>query len=98
MVVAAAVVVVVVVGRLCVVGSLHLDALEHRHPAPKGKRLGWHASNLSGDRHTHRETDWTGLLRQQDSNTPAPYVLDVRRAAAKLLLFVVATARATPGT
>ena len=28
---------------------------------------------------------WTGLLRQQDSNTPAPYVLDVRRAAAKLL-------------
>ena len=25
-----------------------------------------------------------GLLRQQDSNTPAPYVLDVRRAAATL--------------
>ena len=29
------------------------------------------------------------LLRQYDSNTPAPYVLDVRRAAAKLLLCVV---------
>ena len=29
-------------------------------------------------------SDWTGLLRQKDSNTPAPYVLDVRRAAAKL--------------
>jgi len=33
--------------------------------------------------------DWTELLRQSDSNTPAPYVLDVRRAAARLLLFVV---------
>ena len=31
----------------------------------------------------------TGLLRQWDSNTPAPYVLDVRRAAAKLLWFLV---------
>jgi len=32
---------------------------------------------------------WTGLLRQWDSNAPAPYVLDVRRAAAKFLLFAV---------
>ena len=40
---------------------------------------------------------WTGLLRQYDSNTPAPYVLDVRRAAAKLLFVVVVMAwRAMP--
>jgi len=28
---------------LCVVGSLHLDALEHKPSAPKGKRLGQRA-------------------------------------------------------
>ena len=28
---------------LCVVGSLHLDALEHKPSVPKGKRLGRHA-------------------------------------------------------
>ena len=28
---------------LCVVGSLHLDALKHKPSAPKGKRLGRHA-------------------------------------------------------
>ena len=43
------------------------------------------------------KTDWTGLYRQQDSITPAPYVLDVRRAAKKYLFVVVVMAwRAKP--
>ena len=42
-VVAAAAAAVVVWWWLCVVGSLHLDALEHTPSAHKGKRLGQRA-------------------------------------------------------